>query len=245
MNEDHDALIYVCHEIANPLNSLLLRLYMLRDEKGAKSELIANAIGDIHRVRRLIDDARNFNDFSLKPANELEKFSLNELICDLIECFFLKKREKSITIKYLCGFFGSIKADKQRIHQALGNILDNAIKFSPIGSEVRISLYKNSGYAEIEVQDSGPGIDPVEFESIFLKDYRVKSRSKEGYGLGLFLVRKFIETHRGEVLVNSDGESGSTFLIRLPLAEDLTSSEAFEQKFFSFQSSDRSDSLPH
>ena len=102
----------------------------------------------------------------------------------------------------------------------LGILLDNAIKYTPQGGRVDVSLCTDDGLAVIEVVDTGIGIDPSDCERVFERFYRVdKARSRElgGTGLGLAIARKFVELHRGRIWVESEEGRGSTFYVAVPL----------------------------
>jgi signal transduction histidine kinase len=101
----------------------------------------------------------------------------------------------------------------------LGNLIDNAVKYSPEGGEVRVSAGTANGAVRIAVQDSGPGIPRDQQMRIFEKFGRVDipGASKPGTGLGLFIARSIAETHGGSLDVSSGLEPGSTFTLTLPL----------------------------
>jgi len=103
--------------------------------------------------------------------------------------------------------------------QAILNLLDNAIKYSPAGKTVRVFLRRNAGQVEIGVQDEGIGIEKKYHARLFERFYRVdKARSREmgGTGLGLSIVKHIVLLHGGRVTVESEPDQGSTFTIILP-----------------------------
>jgi signal transduction histidine kinase len=111
--------------------------------------------------------------------------------------------------------------DREALRQAVGNLLDNAIKYSPSGGAVSLRLTRLAEKARIEVQDSGIGIEPIHQQRIFERFYRVdKARSRElgGTGLGLAIVKHIALGHQGSVSLESSPGKGSTFSIEIPLA---------------------------
>lgn len=115
----------------------------------------------------------------------------------------------------------SIRAvvDSGALHQAIVNLLDNAIKHSPPGETVTLTLSASLPTVEIAIHDNGPGIDPSEHERIFDRFYRLGSelrRETQGVGIGLSIVRHTIEAHRGTVRVESATGRGATFILSLP-----------------------------
>jgi signal transduction histidine kinase len=110
------------------------------------------------------------------------------------------------------------EADPDRIKQLLLNLIDNAVKFTPEGGSVSISLKRDGSWAELAVSDTGVGIAPDEQAAIFRRFYRVdKSRSTRGSGLGLSISAWIAQSHGGSIGVNSKPGKGSTFSVRLPI----------------------------
>lgn len=111
-----------------------------------------------------------------------------------------------------------VQADPTRLAQVFDNLLGNASKYAP-GSQVTISLLTNGDAAQIRVSDNGPGIPPHHLEKIFGRFYRVPSqnRSIRGTGLGLFICRRIINAHGGEITAESAPGEGTTFNLFLPL----------------------------
>jgi two-component system, NtrC family, sensor histidine kinase KinB len=111
-----------------------------------------------------------------------------------------------------------VVCDPTQLHQAISNLVDNAIKYSPSGGRVEVKLDLNAGDLVVMVQDSGRGISAKDVPYIFDKFYRVKDRVQTtGVGLGLALVRSIAEAHGGTVRVESVENEGSTFILQLPV----------------------------
>jgi len=114
-----------------------------------------------------------------------------------------------------------IRADRHQIKQVFINLLDNAVKYCPEGSEVQVRLETDRESMIVEVADNGPGIPPEDLPHVFEKMYRVEkesTRSVEGSGLGLSIVKRIVELHSGQIAVESAVGEGTTFRVRLPLA---------------------------
>jgi signal transduction histidine kinase len=109
--------------------------------------------------------------------------------------------------------------DPLRIRQACVNLLNNAVKFSPAGSTVTIRSRNGSGEAVVSVMDSGPGIGQDELPKLFEKFTQLDggaSREKDGLGIGLKLVKHYVELHGGRIWVESEAGRGSTFSFSIP-----------------------------
>jgi signal transduction histidine kinase len=108
-------------------------------------------------------------------------------------------------------------ADPIRLGQAVNNLLDNALKYTPTGGSVVLAVRRDARGAELSVTDSGPGVPPGEREAIFRRLYRGDaSRSQRGLGLGLSMVKAIVESHGGTVGVGDAPGGGARFVVRLP-----------------------------
>jgi two-component system sensor histidine kinase SenX3 len=115
-----------------------------------------------------------------------------------------------------------VRADADRIRQMLWNLVENALRYTPLEAPIRLSLRRTDGWAEVSVADEGPGIPAEHLPRIFERFYRVdsaRSRASGGSGLGLAIVRHIAEAHGGQVSAVSEPGRGSTFQVRLPLPE--------------------------
>jgi signal transduction histidine kinase len=111
-----------------------------------------------------------------------------------------------------------VRGDRERLRQVLVNLIDNAVKHSPPGAEVRVEAQGTDGRVVIDVCDRGPGIAHEHHSVIFEKFGRVQSGSaKPGTGLGLFIARSIAEAHGGSLAVRSTLEEGATFTLSLPV----------------------------
>jgi signal transduction histidine kinase len=114
---------------------------------------------------------------------------------------------------------GLVAADATRLQQVIGNVLSNAIKFTPPGKQVDLKLMQEDGKLRISVRDQGEGIEPSFLPYVFERLRQGDSPTKRaGLGLGLAIARHIIELHHGEITAQSDGPGkGATFIVTLPL----------------------------
>jgi signal transduction histidine kinase len=154
-----------------------------------------------------------------------EECDLGPLLAETLGLMEPLAAEKSITLvspKPLPSIVANV--DPGSIQQALVNLLDNAIKFSPAASEVEILLAGNSANWEIRITDQGPGIPSAEHARIFEKFHRLGSelrRETQGTGIGLSLVKAVAEAHGGRVVLASVPGTGSVFTIMAPLVPKI------------------------
>ena len=114
-----------------------------------------------------------------------------------------------------------VAGDANQFRQVLSNLVDNAIKYSPLGGDVELRLGRNGQFARIEVADSGLGIPGDEHTRIFEKFYRLDpglTRGVNGTGLGLYISKELVERMKGRISVRSEPGRGSTFVVEVPLA---------------------------
>src|SRR5262249_61903863 len=114
---------------------------------------------------------------------------------------------------------GRIEADERKVKQVVFNLLTNAVKFTPEGGKVTVSARRTDGRVEVAVADTGVGIAPADLPGIFdeFGQARNQAGQAEGTGLGLALVKRFVELHGGAVRVASAVGTGSTFAVSLPV----------------------------
>ena len=129
-----------------------------------------------------------------------------------------------------------VMQDKRWLGEAVINVLDNAIKYSPGGSKIFIRLQKRNDLVRMEIEDQGIGIPQNEYHKIFQRFYRGSSKEvmeKSGTGIGLFLSREIIEKHAGTITVTSGKKKkGSTFLIQLPYVNDIIATLGIENRIY-------------
>lgn len=120
-----------------------------------------------------------------------------------------------------------VLADRQRLGQVFANLLTNAIKYSPEGGEITVSLSREAGEARVAVRDRGVGISPEALPRLFDRFYRVAATAggASGLGLGLYIARRIVEAHGGRLTVVSTLGAGSTFTVALPLADPSVDGE--------------------
>ena len=188
----------IAHDLRTPLTRLKNNLEDAKKNKNIEEsnidKLIAEAdslLGTFSALLRITNIEKG------KRNSEFQDLNLKKIIIDIIELYEPLADEKKILISTDLNN-SNIEGDKDLLFQAFANILDNAIKFSPKNSEIKISLSSKNGKRILEISDNGPGVKEEQKVKIFDRFYRVdKSRSPSGSGLGLSLVNAIIKLHNG------------------------------------------------
>ena len=216
----------VSHELRTPLASILgfTELILTRELKPERQQKYLSTI--YNEAGRLTDLINNFLDIqrmeSGKQGYELQKLELLPIIHKVIDLQKVHSDKHELTLKMLGGR-DTVLGDEEKLEQALINLVHNAIKYSPEGGEVKVTVFENEGILHIEIQDEGLGIPREAIDKVFEKFYRVDNsdrRSIGGTGLGLPIVKEIIQFHGGEIKVKSEYGKGSTFTLLIPVTTE-------------------------
>jgi signal transduction histidine kinase/ActR/RegA family two-component response regulator len=220
----------VSHELRTPLNAMLTWARVLQQGKldAASSarglEVIArNAKAQAQLIDDLLDVSRIMTG---KLRLEIATLDLNAIIDGTIESVRPAAQAKGIELRAPTVNVGRpIQGDAKRLQQVMGNLLANAIKFTPKDGKIRVGVSMTDGQVEVRVSDTGPGISPAFLPHVFDRFRQAdtsSTRAHGGLGLGLAIVRHLIEQHDGSVSAESPGEDGgATFRVRLPIMPAL------------------------
>jgi signal transduction histidine kinase len=213
------------HELRTPLTILTGELELaLRTKKSTEEyqEILSSALTEALRLSRVVEYLLLLSRTDMGHISlQLEPMNLSETLADLADAATILGTPKSIYITYRHGQEDLIvNADHAKLYQMLLNLVDNAVKYTPEGGLISITLHRDGNFAEVRVRDTGIGISAEHQKKIFNRFYRVdKARSRElgGAGLGLSIVQWTVQAHGGTIVVESEPGQGSTFIVRLPL----------------------------
>lgn len=218
-------LAMVAHELRAPLAAIIGWAHLLRERPaGGDAESGLAVIEQSAQVQlKLIDDllvaSRMAGD---RIAMDFELLDLRRVLDAAIDAVVpvAAGKELHIARRYEPDA-GPVRGDATRLQQVLGNIVGNAVKFTPAQGCIDVSLSRSRGWAVVAVSDSGIGIAPQFLPHVFdsFRQDPEAARAHGGLGLGMAIARQLVERHGGEIEVHSDGEGrGSTFAVRLPIA---------------------------
>ncbi|WP_078556362.1 cell wall metabolism sensor histidine kinase WalK [Bacillus alkalicellulosilyticus] len=215
----------VSHELRTPLTTMKSYLEALEDGALQDPELAPKFITvtqtETERMIRLVNDLLQLSKIDSKDYQlTLTKINFHEYLNRIIDRFEIIAKERDITIKRKFPHtLTQVEIDKDKIHQVVDNIISNAMKYSPEGGSITISLVQQGKQVRLGISDEGVGIPRESHKKIFERFYRVdkaRARNIGGTGLGLAIAKELIQAHGGEIWVQSSYGKGTTIYFTLP-----------------------------
>ena len=210
----------IAHELRTPLTALQMRLEAIQDGLVPLSDAqVEHLLKQTALLSRLVEDLRTL---SLADAGRLtlnrQPTDLTELAEEVLEGFRERAEQQRITL-VLTGAPVSASVDQTRLMQVLGNLLDNALRVTPAGGTVQLSVVGGASGVQLEVSDSAPGIPEDDLPHIFERFVQGKDTkvTKGASGLGLAIVAALVKLHNGSVQVANRAGGGASFQVSLPV----------------------------
>jgi len=223
--KDH-FLALLSHELRNHIHAIRTNVWLIkarnRDHEIARP---SDAIDrQVVKLTRLVEDLLDVIRVTRKSALCFETLPLQQIVGAAVvatqDAADVHRRELSVELPEEPIY---VAADAPRLQQAIGNLLNNAIKYSPQQGEITIRLTEDAGQAVLSVKDRGIGIAAEEIGPLFRlfgDGFPARKPGSEGLGIGLHVARELIEAHRGSIEAKSEGRGkGAEFIVRLPMAE--------------------------
>lgn len=223
----------ISHQLKTPVSALknCLAMSMEADSPIERDAFLERCSLQLTKLEALMENLINISrlETSLIILHQT-KSALSDILLDAVNTVYVKALQKTITIEVLNTSEPKnedsssdlvLSLDRKWTTEALANILDNAIKYSPAKSVINVRLSKLYSYVRIEIEDAGIGIPKNEYNKIFKRFYRGQHptvQQYEGSGVGLYLSRRIIEEQGGSITVKPAVRQGSIFVVQLPLS---------------------------
>jgi signal transduction histidine kinase len=214
----------IAHELRTPISIILGHAEAIHDGVlPASAETIEIIREEAVRLEHLVDDLHTL---SLADAGELKlalrPYRPEKLLYDAQKTFAHPARQKKISLVVNTATdLPEIDVDPERLKEVFGNIIDNALRYTPENGNISLSATVVDQFVEMRVQDSGPGVAVEELNQIFERFYRTetsRSRDQGGSGLGIAIARSIVEKHNGRIWAESRPGEGLTVLLQLPIS---------------------------
>ncbi|GBC60084.1 two-component sensor histidine kinase [Desulfonema ishimotonii] len=212
----------IAHDLKSPITRIRGMAEITLTTANSLGEYEKMAANTIEESIYLLEMINTMLDISETEAGtdqpDLTRIDLAALVREVCELFEPLAERKELTLTVHAPMTLNIYGDLRKLQRLMGNLLDNAVKYTPVSGKISVSLSENeTGGLILSVRDTGIGISETDLPQIFERFYRCdQSRSKTGSGLGLSLVRAIVKSHRGEIAVRSHAGHGSTVTITLP-----------------------------
>ena len=220
------------HEVRNPLSALANGLEVVKTQPASVPEIVGMFDRQLKHLYRLADDLLDIARISTgKVKLDFQLVDVREPIANATESVRpLLDRRRHRFVQHVLDVPMLVRADRIRLEQVFSNLLTNAAKYTAEGGQIELRVSTGAGEVWVHIIDNGMGIPtdtlPHVFD-LFTRGDAASSHAKDGLGIGLSLVKEFVELHGGSVQVRSDGPgNGSEFTVRLPLAGTENSTEA-------------------
>lgn len=213
----------ISHDLRTPLASITGSLSSLKDDSAflddvAKTYLVETALGEAERLNYLVNNLLDMSRLESGAVHlKLEPCDVEDLIGVVLEQMGSRLRHHAVTIN-LAPDLPLVPLDFVLVAQVLVNLLDNAAKYSPEGTEIELYAIKKEAMVEIGVADRGSGIPADSLAQVFNKFYRVETGDRSvGTGLGLTIAKAVVDAHRGEIMLRNRADGGTLAQIRFRL----------------------------
>ncbi len=221
VKQQSDFMAMTAHELRTPLSIAMFQMEdILESNKNSQKtskdlKLVNSALDNLKNLTKKLFEVQQYD--LKKVQSNLEKVKIKKWIQSIYRDFKKIMAEKNISFKLKDNIKKErvVKMDKSQIHQVIGNLLNNAYKFTPSNGEILLGIKVENKHIIITVQDNGSGI-PAKFKKIVFNKFKTQ-RKGSGIGLGLYISKKIVELHKGKIWVENAQNGGALFHVQLPL----------------------------
>jgi signal transduction histidine kinase len=215
-----DVLGVVAHDLRNPLNLIQMTVELMIDEElpmERRKEMLAIGLRAAKQMNRLIEDLLDHVRLQAgRLSLDVEDVSVHAIIQDAEEIFRPLADRRHVHFETMGQDGVSVRADRTRVSQIVGNLIGNAIKFTPEQGFVQLRATPDDKQVVFQVVDDGPGIAADNISHLFDNFWQARKSDRRGVGLGLAIAKELVEAHGGKIWVESSADRGSTFSFSLP-----------------------------
>jgi signal transduction histidine kinase len=227
LNEEKNDLIgIVAHDLKSPLNQIsgMLEIIKLtaKEQSAEQQEYTAAIEKSTNRLKKMVSKILDVNAIESKTLNiKLEQINITDLLQEIVDRFTVLAEKKNITL--VTSFDNDVPlltSDAGYVAEVLENLMSNAVKYSPLEKQVTVRLIKRASFVRVEFIDQGQGISAADMKKLFGKFHKLTARPTAGEdstGLGLSIVKKYVQALNGAVWCESEVGKGANFIVELPV----------------------------
>ena len=216
-----ELLAIVAHDLRNPIHTIGMNVSAMKRDAGAgdtvrkRIDAIERSLAHMNHLIRDLLDAAQIENGALVVT--MMPHAAEGIVGDAVALLAGAADSKGIRIDNEAGVMPTLQCDPERLVQVIGNLLANAVKFTPTGGTIRVRTVVEEQCVRFEIADSGPGIPAEDISRVFDRHWKARSA---GSGLGLYIARGVVQAHGGRIWIHSEPGRGTSVFFRIPRASD-------------------------
>lgn len=234
-----ELLAIVAHDLRNPIHTIGMNVSAMKRDAGAgagagtgdtlrkRIDAIERSLAHMNHLIRDLLDAAQIENGALVVT--MMPHAAQGIVGDAVSLLAGAADTKGIRIEMEVGDVPTLQCDPERLVQVIGNLLANAVKFTPTGGTIRVRTVVEEQSVRFEIADSGPGIPAEEIPRVFDRHWKARS---PGSGLGLYIARGVVQAHGGRIWIHSEPGRGTSVFFRIPRASDELGASSEDTRSF-------------